>query len=99
MSQRPKIVSPLQSLFLMNSPFVAGRAKAFAARVKKEAGVEASAQIDFAFRVAFCRPPTKIDLAESLRFLREFRARADSLDGLETLCLSLLNANEFLYIE
>src|SRR5207249_8816414 len=48
---------PLQSLALLNSDFARARARAFAGRLEREAGLEADKRITLAFRLACGRVP------------------------------------------
>jgi hypothetical protein len=80
-----------QALMLLNSPLTADAARAFAARVEREAGKEPSQQVHRAFELALQRSP---DAAESIaceRLLREH--------SLAELCRALLNLNEFVYVD
>ncbi len=67
------------------------QARHFAARVEREAGSDAAAQVNLAFRLAFVRPPTRDELAGAQQLVRA--------DGLFALCRMLLNANEFVYLD
>jgi hypothetical protein len=80
----------LQSLTMLNDAFVREQAERFAKRVRAEAGVEASRQIEDAFLIALSRPPR----AQEIEWCRDFLARR----GLPILCHTLLNTSEFLYI-
>ena len=97
----------LQSLSLLNSPFIAEQAERFAARVQHEAGDDESRQIAAAFQHALGRLPTNDErtAAEELLAKQKMRHRAQaghdevaaSAAALKNLCHMLLNANEFLY--
>ena len=78
-----------QALTLLNSPFATEMARAFAARVQREAGDDSATQIDRAFSLALQRLP---DADEHERCVR-FRAER----SLPELCRALLNLNEFAY--
>ena len=81
----------LQSLTLLNNPFMLQQSEYFAARVRRVAGITLSDQIDRAFRLALARSPT-----------REEQQAAELLvksQGLSQLCRMLLNSNEFVYID
>ena len=88
--RRATTTTALQALSLMNSPFVMRQMKAFAERVNRDAGADAPAQIDRAFRLALGRPPAGEELAWSRPLLQE--------QGLEALCWGLFNSSEFVYI-
>jgi hypothetical protein len=63
----------------------------FAERLKQEAGDHPAAQVRLGFALAFGRPPS-----------REERKPAETTiqnKGIFALCHTLLNANEFVYID
>ena len=83
-------------------------------RLRKEAGPDLCAQIDLAWRLALCRPPSQQESAEMSRFcaeeadgLLEDAAREGRALGqqdaehaaLEQLCRVIFNLNEFVYPE
>jgi mono/diheme cytochrome c family protein len=74
-------VVPQQSLFLMNSPFMAARSRALAARLERDASDD-SARIDLACRLLFARPATHADLQLGHEFLAA--ARSDSATAART---------------
>ena len=93
----------LQSLAMINDEFVMDQAKHFAERVEKSAGESLGEKIDLAFRIALGRKPAPKEQAWS-RALFERRAerhRAEQAgdNALVSLCHTLLNTNEFLYLE
>ena len=79
-----------QALSLFNGEFVNQQARHFAARLEREAGSEPRKQIELAFRLALCRPPTKVEMATLMEFCRE-------RPGLEQVCRVILNLNELVY--
>src|SRR5262249_32652019 len=89
--RRNRSTTPLQSLNLLNSPFLLQQAEFFAERVGKEAGVEPEVQVRRAFQMAFQREPSAIEQEAARKLVRDH--------GLAALCRALLNANEFLYVE
>jgi hypothetical protein len=111
--QRPVSTIPTQALTLLNGEFLNEEARHFAARLVREAGAERRAQVDRAFRLAICRPPTAEEQLSAQAFLErqaqriveEDRANAaqpprDPLQtALEALCLVLYNLNEFVYVD
>jgi hypothetical protein len=80
-----------QALLLMNNSFVLQQAKQFADRVRREAGADAGAQIEHAFRVALGRPPDSVEKKKALAFVN-----ADP-KALPEFCHVLFNLNEFVY--
>ena len=98
-----------QALALMNSEFVGSQAELFARRVLKEAPPSSPVDVDtvqHAFRMALSRKPTTSERQILVTFLEEQTERHAGLPG-ETqtlriyanLCQSLLNANEFVYVD
>jgi len=59
-----------QALTLFNGEFVNEQARHFAARLRREAGADASKQIELAWRLALCRPPRATEVAAMKEFLR-----------------------------
>lgn len=98
-SRRSQTVSVTQSLALMNDEMVYGWAKAFANRVKNDAGMPAKAQVERAFRLAFHRPPAERELVSGLNFLERQTQMASADAALTDFCHVLLNSNEFLYLD
>jgi hypothetical protein len=88
--QRPTSLTPLQALSLLNSPFMVQQAELFAARLRREAPLDTTAQIQRAFLLAFGRTADEVEL--------EAARAAVASGGLESLCRALFNANEFLYM-
>jgi len=103
-----------QALTLMNGTFVNRQARHFADRLLREVGADADKQVERAFRLALCRPPTKAERSALVRFLRE---EADHLvkeaaakgrpvvpsearqRALEQMCRVIFNLNEFVYTD
>jgi hypothetical protein len=103
-AQRNVTTTPTQALLMLNSPFMQQQAQAFAARLLKDAPADDTARIDVAFRIAYGRPATSSQKDAARAFLAEQAKRiqptADVRQAaLAELCLVLLNANEFLYVD
>jgi hypothetical protein len=87
-----------QSLTLMNSDFAYEQARAFAARLTKEAGVEQVAQR--AYRDALSREASPEELKLTVDFLNRQQQRTGSLEAaVIELARGLFNVNEFLYVD
>ena len=56
--RRTQSITPLQSLSLLNSPFVNRQAEFFASRVRAEVGSQIPQQMNRAFKIAFGRDAT-----------------------------------------
>ena len=88
--RRNTTLTALQALALLNSPFTASEAEAFAGRVRGMAS-RLDAQVDAAFRLALSRPPRD----EEAKLLGEHAAA----HGLESACRLIWNLNEFVFID
>jgi hypothetical protein len=101
-----------QALTFLNGDFTYEQARSFANRLVKEAGNEAQAQVQRAFALALCRPPTDAETQAAIEFLDKQekqieadakKAKRDASDArhkaLEALCLVVLNTNEFAYVD
>jgi hypothetical protein len=94
---RPVTTVAPQALLLLNSEFANEHAVAHAERVRREAGTDRSQQIDRLFRLAFGRAPKVHETSLATRLLdRPVRKGADPLPS---LCLVVLNLNEFIYVD
>ena len=82
----------------------------FARRVRRQAGDRWVDQIDVAFWLSLGRPVAREELALCIEYLRDqesYHARQDATKGgasasvaaLADLCLSIMNLNEFIYLE
>jgi hypothetical protein len=88
--RRSITTTPLQALGMMNNPFIQRQAKAFAMRVKEEAGDSIAKQTNLAFLLALGREPAAEEHEHATSLVQEH--------GLEHLCWVLFNASEFLYV-
>jgi hypothetical protein len=95
--RRPQTVVPTQALALLNSPLVREQSVAFARRLLSECGGRPEALVARAWLLAFGRPVTSAESARAMAFLRTRTGPLES--GLTELCLALLNANEFVYVD
>ncbi|MEC8553371.1 MAG: DUF1553 domain-containing protein [Planctomycetota bacterium] len=89
--KRLTTTTPLQSLALYNNEFILRQARYFAERLGSEAGKDVNTQVQRAFALAFGRQPS----AEEDRIAMDFVKQ----QGMFALCRSLLNSNEFLYVD
>jgi len=97
---------PLQSLNLLNSDFVAARARSLAQRVQREAGPDPAARVDRTFRLIADRLPDDTERAAALRFVAQqpghYGGRpAEEADrhAWSDFCQMLLASNAFLYVD
>ena len=84
-----------QSLYLLNSDFTLKIAQQTAAnRVADDSGIRSI------FRTILDRVPAASELADINNFMQRQSATTESKnDGLTQLCLTLLNSNEFIFID
>jgi len=88
--RRNNSTTPLQAFNLLNSGFILQQSEIFAKRLEREAGEDSAAQTRQAFELAFAREPDQVELAASVKLIREH--------GLPAFCRALFNANEFINI-
>jgi hypothetical protein len=77
-SSRDVTTTPIQSLLLLNSPFMLKRAEILAARIEKETRGDEAAQVRRLYQVLFARVPSAAEAAQAGAFLREVRAQKPS---------------------
>jgi len=53
----------------MNNAFIIQQAKAFAKRLRTEAGENAGAQVDRAYQLALARPPSRFEREKAVEFI------------------------------
>jgi len=87
---RSRSTTPLQSLSLLNSPFVLQQADLLAKRLRHESGADSRAQVARACQLALGREPTREELADASGLVAKHT--------LEAFCRALFNANEFLFL-
>jgi hypothetical protein len=96
-----------QALSMLNSEFLAGESRSFAERVLREAGSDPRAQVERAYRLALARAPSPSEAGTAAALLARQRELASGPGGpeeaervaLSSLCLVILNLNEFLYLD
>ena len=94
---RPVTTVAPQALLLLNSEFASEQAAALAQRVRREAGTDRAREIDRVFRLALGRTATTSESAIAARLLAGSGVKAT--DSLASLCLVVLNLNEFIYLD
>ncbi len=104
---RSQSVTPVQALFLMNSPFMHEQSDRFAVRVGM-AHDTLRERIDYAFRLAYGRAATPAEIREARDYLRRTRMELQSsgapVDQLNRKALAsylrvVMSGNEFLYVD
>jgi hypothetical protein len=98
--RRTETTVPQQQLFVLNSPFFIGQAKALAARLAAEESTD-PARVRRAYLLAYGRPASDAEVALGLRYLggKDDPAERNALTRWERYTQALLAANEFLYVD
>ncbi len=96
--ERTVTTVPLQQLFVLNSEFMVGNAKALAARLARDARDD-DGRIRRAFLLLYGRPATEAELRIGLGFLSTSGQAQASLTRWEQYAQVLLSTNEFLYVD
>ncbi|MEX2287701.1 MAG: PSD1 and planctomycete cytochrome C domain-containing protein [Planctomycetaceae bacterium] len=108
---RPITTVAPQALMLLNSEFLSGQAAHMADRIVRQVGDDPKLQTEHAFRLALLRSPTRAERETAENFLTsqrqrfgDFFSRPDQGTGaaqkaLCSLCLTLMNLNEFVYVD
>ncbi len=91
-----------QALYMMNNRFVIQQSEAFADRVIRER-TSPNDRLEYAFLLAYGRPPTSSERTAAASFIRDFasttRFRSRSKDTINALCQSLFASAEFRYLD
>jgi hypothetical protein len=95
-----------QALSMFNGSFANRQAGYLAERLRREVGDDPGRQIERAYLLALCRPPTEAERMAMLRFLRDEQASRGRQppeearqQALVQLCRVILNLNEFVYAD
>jgi hypothetical protein len=89
-SRRESSTHALQALELLNGTLANNLAESFADRVRKEAGADAAAQVELAYRLATGRPPNPKEKELAVAFLKT--------GSLKEFALAVFNLNASLYV-
>jgi mono/diheme cytochrome c family protein len=92
---------PTQALGMLNGSFMNRQARAFASRLKREAGDDNSKQVELALHLATGRKPNEKEIKRGVTLISALIERdgATAELALESFCLVVLNLNEFLYLD
>lgn len=94
-------VQPTQALTMLNSEFLNKEAAVFAERLRKEAGADVEKQVLLALTLATSRKPSNEEVRRGVELVAKLQ-EADKLSveqALQSLCLLVLNLNEFVYLD
>jgi hypothetical protein len=95
-ASRAKTTTPLQQMFVLNSPFMHETAEALGKRIQAEGGTATKHRIQFAHRLVFGRPVASAEIELGTIFLES--AGADSTRWVR-YAHALLSSNEFMYVD
>jgi len=103
-AKRSDTTTPLQQMFVLNSPFMREQATALAERVEKNVSETVEQKVQLAHRLLFSRDASAAELAIAREFLRSDEAKTteagnDSQIKWSRYAHALLSSNEFLYID
>lgn len=88
---RDHTTTPLQALALLNNDFMRDQAQRLAERLQKECGDNIEAKIERAFLLTFTRLPSEREKKASLEVIQQ--------SSVAVFCLTLFNANEFIFVD
>lgn len=98
-ARRNNTVSSTQALELLNNEQVMEWARGLAARVANDSGLTREAQIERAYKLAYARTPQAEEVRAAAEFLhRQTQLVGDPRTALTDFCHTLLNSNEFVYL-
>lgn len=96
-----------QALFMLNSELVAECSKTLAERLLADISADPLQRLERLYLAAYSRPPSKIELEAALNFVKYFeirwttqhpdKAREAELRAWQSLCRSVMAANEFVF--
>lgn len=101
---RPTTTVAPQALFMLNSSVVLSATKAQAEALLKDTTSDDAGRVRSLYLTCYGRPATQSELTRALSFLTRFeaayaKAPNPRLSAWQSLCKSLIAANEFLYVE
>jgi hypothetical protein len=103
LGKRPSTNVAPQALFMMNSEFVAERARNLASQLMNEVRSEAPARLERAYVRALNRRPRPEEVDDGLTYLSslrdKFSGKITELDAWQSLCRILLASNDFIYVD
>ena len=88
--KRTRSTTALQALNLLNSNFMVQQAEFFAERLSKTGGSDTANQVRHGFKLTFGREPDDQELQMSVALIESH--------GLVAFCRTMLNTNEFLFV-
>ncbi len=93
---RAETTTPLQKLFVMNSPFMASQAAAFADRLLDAPHADWRAQVQLAYQLLYSRDPAEAELQAAVEYLRQC---GGTREAWRQYAHVLLASNEALFVD
>ena len=95
--KRAVTTTPMQKLFMLNSPFMLARAKALAARINSNPAEDDTVRVQRAHRLLYGRDADAFELKLALEFLR--KPAGATMSRWEQYAQALLASNEMMYVD
>lgn len=92
---------PSQALSMVNGDFLNEQADLFARRVRREAGDDPRDQVALALKLALGREPSEEEIQDGLALMETLQTKhgKSEREALRYWCLTVLNLNEFVYLD
>jgi hypothetical protein len=93
-----------QALFMLNSQVVLSSTKAMAEKILQQKNLSDAQKIRQLYMQCYGRPATEAEVSRTVDFLGRFmnvyaKAKDPRLSAWQSLCKSIIAANEFIYVE
>ena len=105
-ARRNQTISPLQKMFIFNSPFMVAQADRIVEQIREEESVKDNSSVDAAhfvrqtYRRLFSRQPSDGELEIATEFIQQqFAGKKSSADPLHEFVQTLMASNEFHYVD
>jgi hypothetical protein len=105
--QRAELATPLQALFMMNSPFVHEASKGLASHLMATPADSTGRVREVYWRV-LARPPSRQEMEKGIAYLRDVETKLQAravgpqmleLEALSSFARALFSSNEFMYVD
>jgi hypothetical protein len=91
---RVATTTPLQQLFVLNSPFMQEQGNALVARLGRDVGDDVPKRIEWAYKLLFGRLPDEKELQIGLQYVSDGK-----IQSWQTYAQVLLGSNEFIFLD
>jgi Protein of unknown function (DUF1549)/Protein of unknown function (DUF1553) len=95
--KRATTTTAMQKLYMLNSPFMLGRAEALAARVTANEKESNRSRVERTYQLLYAREPDREEMQVALEFLR--KPESNAMTRWEQYAQMLLASNEMLYVD